>query len=104
MNSIEKFEKKNMAAFETLALMNSQKKEIEKQENEVKKMLLEGMKKYGIDAIDNDLVRINYIPKSESVSVDLKKLRVEDPDTYRAIELAHNKRITKKEHIRITVK
>ena len=79
--AIEKFERKNMAAFETLSFIQGQRKALEQQEKEIKEMLLQGMKKHGIASIDNDIVRINYIPESESVSLDTKKWRVEDPDS-----------------------
>lgn len=103
-NSLTIFEEKNMAAFQTLQTIAEQKKQLESQEKEIKELLLNGMKAFGITAIDNDLVRINYIPESESVSIDTKALLKENPDLYHKIENAFNKRINKKEHIRITVK
>ena len=102
--AIEKFERKNMAAFETLSFIQGQRKALEQQEKEINEILLQGMKKHGIASIDNDIVRINYIPESESVSLDTKKWRVEDPDSYHKIEQAYNKRTRKSEYIRITVK
>lgn len=104
MNAIAKFEKKNMAAFESLAFISEQQKQLKEQEAEIKRVLLEGMKKHNIAAIDNDIVRINYIPESESVSIDTKKWRVDDPDSYHEIEEKYNRRTKKSEYIRITVK
>lgn len=103
-NAIERFEQKNMAAFQTLAFVAEQKKQLEVQEKEIKRMLLEGMKKHGISAIDNDIVRINYIPATESVAIDTKKWRAADPESYHEIERQYNKRTKKSEYIRITVK
>lgn len=103
-NAIEKFEKKNMTAFQTLAFVADQKKQLEAQEEEIKRILLEGMKKHGISAVDNDIVRINYIPETESVAIDTKKWRTADPESYHEIERQYNKRTKKSEHIRITVK
>ena len=104
MNAIAKFEKKNMAAFESLAFITKQQKQLKEQEAEIKRVLLEGMKKHNITAIDNDIVRINYIPESESVSIDTKKWRADDPDSYHEIEEKYNRRTKKSEYIRITVK
>lgn len=101
---LAKFEKKNMTAFKELAQLQEMKKSLDDKEKEVKAALLEGMKKYGIASIDNDLVRINYIPETESVSLDTKKWRADNPDQYHEIEQAYNKRTIKKEYIRVTVK
>lgn len=103
-NKLEKFERKNMAAFETLSFIYGQKKALEEQEKEIKAVLLDGMKKYHIDSIDNEIMRINLIPASESVAIDTKKWRTEDPDSYHAVEQKFNKRTKKSEYIRITVK
>ena len=104
MNAIEKFEKKNMAAFESLAFITKQQKQLKEQEAEIKGVLLAGMKKHNIASIDNEIVRINYIPESESVAIDTKKWRADDPDSYHEIEKKYNKRTKKSEYIRITVK
>ena len=104
MNAIAKFEKKHMAALESLAFISQQQKQLQEQEAEIKGVLLEGMKKYNITAIENDIVRINYVPESESVSIDTKKWRADDPDSYHEIEEKYNRRTKKSEYIRITVK
>lgn len=103
-NAIEKFEQKNIAAFQALAFISSQKKQLDAQEKELKAQLLDGMKKYGIDAIDNDVVRINLIPETETVSIDTKAWKKDDPESYHEIEDRYNKRVKKSEYVRITVK
>lgn len=104
MTAIQKFEKKNMAAFQSLADLAKQKKEIETQEEDVKQMLLEAMEKHGITSIDNDIVRINYIVGRESVSIDTKALLADDPQLYHEIESKYNKRKVTKPYIKVTAK
>ena len=104
MNAIQKFEKKNMVAFQQLASIADTKKALENQEKEIKEALQKNMQKHGIASIDNDIVRINLIPETETVSIDTKQLRQDDPDLYHDIEKRFNKRVKKKAYIRITVK
>lgn len=103
-NSIEKFEERNMAAFQTLAMIAQSEKQLKAQKEEIKKILLDGMEKHNITSIDNDIVRINYIPESESVSLDTKALLKENPMLYHDIEAKYNKRTGRKAYIKITVK
>lgn len=102
--NLVKFEKENMAAFTQLAKVQELKKSLDAEEKKIKADLLAGMKKYGIASIDNDLVRINYIPETETVSLDTKAWKAKDPDLYHEIEKAYNKRVKKSEYIRVTVK
>lgn len=104
MNEIKAFEEKNISAFRTLARIKEQKRQIEAEEKTINNMLLERMQESGIASIDNDIVRINLIPETESVSLDTKSLKADDPELYREIESRYNKRVIKKPHIRITVK
>lgn len=103
-NSIEKFEEKNISAFQTLAMIEQSEKQLKAQKEEIKKILLNGMEEHNITSIDNDIVRINYVPESESVSLDTKALLKENPTLYHDIEAKYNKRTSRKAHIRITVK
>lgn len=104
MNALEKFEKANLIAFESLAEIQTQKNELELQEKKIKEIILAGMQDNGIDSIDNDIVRINLIPESESVAIDTKALRTKDPDLYRELMEKYNRRTKKSAHVRITVK
>ena len=104
MNEVTKFEKKNMGAFQALAFVQQQRKELDAQEKHIKDTLLKSMEVYGITSVNNDIVRISYIPESESVSIDTKALKNEDPDLYHEIENKYNKRVKKKAYVRITVK
>lgn len=104
MNEVTLFEEKNMSAFRTLAKLKEQKRQLDAEEKVINNMLLQRMQESNISSVDNDIVRINLIPETESVSLDTKALRKEDPDLYHDIENRYNKRVVKKAHIRITVK
>ncbi|MEI3504175.1 MAG: hypothetical protein V8Q42_11175 [Anaerovoracaceae bacterium] len=104
MNEVTLFEEKNMSAFRTLAKLKEQKRQLDAEEKAINNMLLQRMQESNIASVDNDIVRINLIPETESVSLDTKALRKEDPDLYHDIENRYNKRVVKKAHIRITVK
>lgn len=104
MNEVTLFEEKNMSAFRTLAKLKEQKRQLDAEEKAINNMLLQRMQESNIASVDNDIVRINLIPETESVSLDTKALRKEDPDPYHDIENRYNKRVVKKAHIRITVK
>lgn len=103
-NAIEKFEHKNMAAFKTLAMIKTSEQQLKKQKEQIQELIFEGMQKNNIASIDNDIVRINLIPETESVSIDTKALLMSEPDLYHEIESKYNKKNTKKAHVRITVK
>ena len=104
MNEVTFFEEKNISAFRTLAKLKEQKRQLDAEEKVINNMLLQRMQESNIASVDNDIVRINLIPETESVSLDTKALRKEDPDLYHDIENRYNKRVVKKAHIRITVK
>ena len=104
MNEVTLFEEKNMSAFRTLAKLKEQKRQLDAEEKAINNMLLQRMQESNIASVDNDIVRINLIPETESVSLDTRALRAEEPDLYHDIESRYNKRVVKKAHIRITVK
>lgn len=104
MNEVTLFEEKNMSAFRTLAKLKEQKQQLDAEEKAINNMLLERMQESNIASVDNDIVRINLIPETESVSLDTKALRTEEPELYHDIESRYNKRVVKKAHIRITIK
>ena len=104
MNEVTLFEEKNMSAFRTLAKLKEQKRQLDAEEKAINNLLLQRMQESNIASVDNDIVRINLIPETESVSLDTRALRAEEPDLYHDIESRYNKRVVKKAHIRITVK
>lgn len=104
MNEMKAFEERKLSAFKALATIKEQKKQLDLEEKAMNDLLLEHMQENGIMAIDNDIIRINLVPESESVSLDTKALRAEDPDLYHEIECKYNKKVKKRAHIRVTVK
>ena len=59
---------------ETIHDMEVQKRRIDKQYDEYKKALLEGMEEYGIKKAEADDVVITYVEPTERYSIDTKKL------------------------------
>lgn len=104
MNALQKFEEKNLAVFQQLADIAKAKKRLDAEEKDLKEALLIQMENHGVTSIDNDIIRISYIAESESVSLDVKGLLAEDPDTYHELEQKYNKRTKKKAYIRFTAK
>lgn len=104
MNALQKFEKKNMAVFETLARISKTKAELEAQEEDAKEALLIAMENNNITSIDNDVIKITYIAGTESVALDTKALRADDPALYRELEQKYNKRTKRSAYIRFTAK
>lgn len=104
MNEIQKWEQQHMMAFIELRDLEAQSKSIEARKAEVRQMLTESMEEHGIVGIDNDYVKITYIGPTESTSLDTKKLRASEPETYNDLVGAYPKVTKKKGHVRIAVK
>lgn len=104
MNEVQKFEQQNMMAFIELQTLEKQSKTIEDRKAEVREILTAGMEEHGIKSIDNEYVKIVYVAPSESTSLDTKKLRAEEPDTYNGLMKAYSKVTKRKGSVRITVK
>ena len=104
MNALQKFEEKNMAVFETLARISKTKAELEAQEKDAKEALLIAMENNNITSIDNDVIKITYVAGTESVALDTKALRADDPALYRELEQKYNKRTKRSAYIRFTAK
>lgn len=98
------FEQKNLAVFKQLRELTNAKKSLEEQEKKIKDDLTFAMKLNGITSIDNDYVVISHIAETESVALDTKAFRQDDPDLYNEVMNKYNKRTKKKAYVRITVK
>ena len=104
MNALEKFEHKNMMLFQQLADITRYQKELKRQEDEAKEALLIAMENHSIKSVDNEIVKVNYIDASESVSLDVSALRAAEPELYRELMEKYNKRSVRRPYIKITVK
>ena len=104
MNNIQKFENRTMTALQAYAMVVQTEKQLKEQKAALVEKLLKKMEEYGLASFENEILRINYIAESESVTIDTKELLKNEPDLYHEIEDKYNKRTTKKAHVRITVK
>lgn len=106
MNAVQKFENKHMMAFIELQQITKQQKELKARDAEIRAILSKGMEEYGIESIDNEFVKINYIqPTAGSLKLDEKSWKAEDPDGYRKVFQKYNKmQGAKKGHVRIDPK
>lgn len=80
--------------------LEKQAKEIKKQQDSMKKDILEAMKKYGVLKFDNEFLKIAFIPEHDAERFDSKTFKEENPDIYDS----YVKLSKVKPSIRITVK
>lgn len=104
MNYLQEFNERHLTLFKDMKLLKEQLKELEKQDDILKKTLLENMKEYGIKTIDNDFIKVSVVAGSESITIDLKELEKQEPETYEDILKDYPKVVKRKESVRITVK
>ena len=85
---------------EKIVRLEKQAKEIKKQQDSMKKEILDAMQKYGVLKLDNEFLKISFIPEHDTEKFDSKTFKEENPDVYDMYA-----KITKvKPSIRITVK
>lgn len=85
---------------EKIISLEKQAKEIKKQQDSMKKDILDAMQKYGVLKIDNEFLKIVFIPEHDAERLDSKTFKEENPDVYDL----YAKFSTVKPSIRITVK
>lgn len=85
---------------EKIISLEKQAKEIKKQQDDMKKQILDAMKKHGILKIDNEHLNIAFIPEHATERFDSKTFKKENPDVYDL----YAKILKVKPSIRITVK
>ena len=85
---------------EKIIRLEKQAKEIKRQQDSMKAEILEAMQKNGVIKIDNEFLKIAFIPEHDAEKFDSKKFKEENPDVYDMYA-----KISKvKPSIRITVK
>lgn len=85
---------------ERIISLEKQAKEIKKQQDIMKNEILEAMQKNGVIKIDNEFLKISFVPEHDAEKFDSKKFKEENPDIYDMYA-----KISKvKPSIRITVK
>lgn len=77
------FESQYMTAFEKLAAAVKAKKQLEKDEKNLKEQLQKAMDEFGIKSIDNKFVKITRVAGSaDKVTVDLEAFAKAEPKNY----------------------
>lgn len=85
---------------ERIISLEKQAKEIKRQQDIMKNEILDAMQKNGVIKIDNEFLKIAFIPEHDAEKFDSKKFKEENPDVYDMYA-----KISKlKPSIRITVK
>lgn len=85
---------------EKIVSLEKQAKEIKRQQDNMKAEILDAMQKNGVIKIDNEFLKIAFIPEHDAEKFDSKKFKEENPDVYDLYA-----KISKvKPYIRITVK
>ena len=85
---------------ERIISLEKQAKEIKKQQDSMKKEILDAMQKYGVLKFDNEFLKIAFIPEHDAERFDSKTFKEENPDIYDS----YVKMSKVKPSIRITVK
>lgn len=93
-------QKEKAELISAIANLESQKKQIEKQEESMREQLLAAMENYGVLGIDNDVVSITYIPSGERKSLDTARLKKDFP----GLAEQYTKTSAVKANLRIKVK
>lgn len=83
MNNLDNLKQNELAKVRDLFYkLEKQKKEIEQQENELRRNLLIAMEKNNITKIENDNILISYVDETTREDLDKKKLKQEQPKVY----------------------
>lgn len=81
-NELTQFEQNNIEVFQMVKSLTERKKEIEKQEKDMKQQLQNLMEEHGVKKIDNEYVTVTYIDESETISIDWNTVKSDEPETY----------------------
>lgn len=85
---------------EKIVSLEKQAKEIKRQQDSMKAEILDAMQKYGVVKLDNEFLKIAFVPEHDAERFDSKTFKDEHPDVYDMYV-----KISKvKPSIRITVK
>lgn len=101
---IQAIETQYLEQMKDLAELTVRRKELEKSEKLIKNQLKKAFQEYGIKSIDNEFIKITYIPSSKSVSLDTKKFKEAEPEYYEELMKDYSKETTRSATIRFNVK
>lgn len=85
---------------EKIVSLEKQAKEINRQQDNMKAEILDAMQKNGVLKIDNEFLKIAFVPEHDAEKFDSKTFKEENPDIYDS----YVKLSKVKPSIRITVK
>lgn len=67
---------------EKIVSLEKQAKEIKKQQDNMKAEILDAMQKYGVLKLDNEFLKIAFVPEHDAERFDSKTFKDENPDVY----------------------
>lgn len=100
--ALKRFEEKNLEVFKSLAALKVQIKELERQEDDLKKGIQEAMEHYGVTSFKNEYITISYVPESTSENIDLKALQANEPELYEELLADYKKVTTRRGYVRFS--
>lgn len=100
--ALKRFEEKNLSVFKQLGALKQQIKELERQQDELKKGIQDAMEHYGVQSFKNEYITISYVPESTSESIDLKALQANEPELYEELLTDYKKVTTRKGYVRFS--
>ncbi|MBG9841129.1 MULTISPECIES: hypothetical protein [Bacillus cereus group] len=104
MNEVQAFENKYLAVMTAIAIHTQQEKEHKENTKKLKAELEKAMDEHGIESIDNDLIKITRIKATTSTTIDVTKLKAEEPELYGELLGDYPKVSNRKAHVKFTVK
>ncbi|PEJ99312.1 hypothetical protein [Bacillus wiedmannii] len=104
MNEVQAFENKYLAVMTAIAIHTQQEKNLAEQSKKLKAELEKAMDEHSITSIDNDLIKITRVGATTSTSLDITKLKAEEPDLYGELLGDYPKTTNRKAHVKFTVK
>lgn len=90
--------------FKELALLEDEAKFLDKRRKEVKAEILELMEKNNIKMVENDYVKITYVPETVTFGVDMKAFELEEPELFEEVAKKFNRETVRKPYVRITTR
>lgn len=87
-----------------LKRIKEEKERLEKINADLRSQLQVVMNEFGVTSFKNDYVTISNVAESETITVDLNKLKEKEPECYEGLIADYPKVTKRKGYVRITVK
>lgn len=102
--SITKFEEKHLETLNKITETMKRKKELDRQEKDLKKAIMEAMDENAIYKLDTGDLSITLVEESESQRIDLKAMKEQDPELYEIIEQEYTRTTKRAKQLRVKVR